>query len=241
MIRTIFFWLAFLGTIFSGLLAALSFSLFYKREEIIQRVAALGSRVMLWIGKVKVEISGLENIPRDENVIFLSNHQSGVDIFILRAFLPRYFRFVVMQQVFNIPIFKNFAVQGGQILVDLTNSKQAFMAMRKIISFIRQGENVMIFPEGTRSPDGRLQEFKEGAAMLVLEANISVVPIAISESYKIMQRDELYGLRIRPGRVKVTIGTPIRFAEFQDVNLENARKISARLRETVEGLMHKSL
>jgi 1-acyl-sn-glycerol-3-phosphate acyltransferase len=131
--------------------------------------------------------------------------------------------------------------QAGQIVVDLTNSKQAFIAMRKIVTLIRQGENVMIFPEGARSPDGRLQEFKEGAAMLVLEANKAVVPIAISGSYKVMQRDELYGLRVRTGRVKVTIGTPIRFAEFQDVNLENARIVSAKLREAIERLMHKSL
>ena len=99
MIRTIFFWLAFWGTVFSGLLTALLLSFFYKREEIIQSAAAVGSRVMLWIGKVKVEITGLENIPEDKNVIFLSNHQSGVDIFVLRAFLPGYFRFVLMQQV----------------------------------------------------------------------------------------------------------------------------------------------
>jgi len=240
MIRTIFFWLAFWGTVFSGLLTALLLSFFYKREEIVQRVAALGSRVMLWIGKVRVEISGLENIPKEENVIFLSNHQSGVDIFILRAFLPGYFRFVLMQQVFNIPIFKNFAAQGGQILVDLSNSKQALIAMRKVISLLRRGESISIFPEGTRSPDGRLLEFKDGASMLILEANKPVVPIAISGSYKVMQRDELYGLRLRPGRVKVKIGRPLTFAESQEVTLENARKISAKLKETIKDLLHES-
>ena len=241
MIRTFFFWLVFWGTVFSGLLAALLFSLFYRRERIIQGFAAFGSRVMLWVGGIRVEISGLGNIPKEGTLIFLSNHQSGLDVFILRAFLPGYFSIVLMQQVFNIPIFKNFAAQGGQILVDLTSSKQAFLAMRKIISLMRRGENILIFPEGTRSPDGNLLEFKEGAAMLVLEANKPVVPIAISGSFKIMQRDELYGLRVRPGRVKVKIGAPMTFTELQEVNLENARIVNAKLRERVQSLMRERL
>lgn len=241
MIRTIFFWLAFLATILTGVLAGPLFSIINRKEEVVNRIAVIGSRVLLWIGGVKVSISGLENIPRDENVIFVSNHQGGVDAYILLVFLRKRFRPAIMQQIFNAPLLNNFFKKAGYILVDQTSPKRALIATRKIVSLLQKGESILLFPEGTRSPDGRLLEFKEGAAMLVLEAKKTVVPIAISGSYKVMQRDELYGMRVRPGRVKVVVGKPITFAEFQEVNLENARKINAKLKETITGLMQEGL
>ena len=72
--------------------------------------------------------------------------------------------------------------------------------------------------------------------MLVLGARKPIVPIAIIDSYKVMQRDDLYGLRVRPGKVRVVIGKPITFTEYPDVTLENARILNAKLKEAIEGL-----
>jgi 1-acyl-sn-glycerol-3-phosphate acyltransferase len=154
------------------------------------------------------------------------------------AYLPKAFRVVIMHQVYSVPVLRNFFKRGGQVMVDMRNPRQAFLSTQRVLRQIREGESFFIFPEGSRSPDARLLEFKEGAAMLVLGAQKPIVPIAIIDSYKVMQRDDLYGLRVRPGRVRVVIGKPITFAEYPDVTLENARTINAKLKEAIEGLMH---
>ncbi len=238
MIRTIFFWIVFVGTILSGLLILPIISIFSRKEEIYHRYVVTAAKILLWIGGVKLRLSGLENIPRQGNVIFASNHQSLTDILAYLAFLPGYFRFVVMQQVYGVPIFGEYMKRAGYIKVDQADSRKAFLSMQKLISLLRQGDSILVFPEGTRSPDGNLQEFKHGVSMLILQANKAVVPMAISGSIKTMHKDEW---SIHPGPVKVNIGKPMTFAELKEVNLENAKIVSAKLRETIEGLMHESL
>jgi 1-acyl-sn-glycerol-3-phosphate acyltransferase len=241
MIRTIFFWLTFLVMIFTGLLVDILFSLFFKRERLYYQVERIASRILLWVGGIKVDISGMENIPHQENPIFVSNHQSGVDMYIYLAYLPKEVRVVIMHQVYNIPFVYNFLKRGGQVMVDMRDPRQAFISTQRVLKLLREGESFFIFPEGTRSPDERLLEFKEGAAMLVLGAQKPIVPMAIINSYKVMQRDDLYGLRVRPGRVRVVIGKPITFTEYSEVTLENARALNAKLKEAIAGLMQKGL
>jgi len=241
MIRTVFFWLTFSMVILTGLLIDLFLSPFFKREKLYYQVERTGSRILLWVGGIKVDISGVENIPSQGNPVFVSNHQSGVDMYVYLAYLPKEVRVVIMHQVYSLPILSNFLKRGGQVMVDMRDPKQTFLSTQRILRQLRGGESFFIFPEGTRSPDGRLLEFKEGAAMLVLGAQKPIVPIAIIDTYKVMQRDDLYGLRVRPGRVRVMIGKPITFTEYPDVTIENARSINARLKEAIEGLMHEGL
>ncbi len=241
MIRTIFFWLAFAVIILTGLLIDLLFSPFFRREKLYYQVERIGSRILLWIGGVKVEISGAENISSQENPIFVSNHQSGVDMYVYLAYLPKEVRIVIMHQVYGVPVLRNFLKRGGQVMVDMRDPRQAFLSTQRILKQLRGGESFFIFPEGTRSPDNRLLEFKEGAAMLVLGARKPIVPIAIVDSHKVMQRDDLYGLRVRPGKVKVVIGKPITFTEYPDMTLENARTINVKLRGAITGLVHEGL
>ena len=236
MIRTFFLWTFFGISISIGHLVGLIFSIFYRREEVFYRIALFIPKGSLWIGGIKVEIMGAENIPK-ENMIFVSNHQSTTDGFIFLVLVPRYFRFAVMQQIFAVPILGGFIKKIGYILLDLTNPKQALIGIWKIFNLLQRGETFVIFPEGGRSPDGRLLEFRAGAAMLILEAKKRVVPVAILNSYKVMQRDDLLGIRVRPGLVRVRVGKPMTFDEYQEVNLENARTVSARLKETIQRLI----
>ncbi|MEE8638440.1 MAG: lysophospholipid acyltransferase family protein [Candidatus Margulisiibacteriota bacterium] len=240
MIKTFFFWSLFAVLILISLVLGPMISIFYKKENVYQRFAVIISKIMLLIGGIKVTVSGLERIPRQENVIFVSNHQSTVDGFVLSAFLPKLFRFVIMRQIYEVPILKKFLSRAGYIMVEPADPKQAMIAMQRINSVLRRGESLVIFPEGMRSPDRKLQEFKNGTGILIMGANKTVVPIAILNSYRVMQRDEQMGLRLRPGRVKVKIGEPMTFAQFQEINLENARSIDAKLREMIEGLMREN-
>ena len=236
MIRTFFFWMIFWDTVIFGLVISMLLSPFYRKRDVLYHLARFGLRIALRVGGIKVRISGLENVPQDENVIFLANHQSGLDTVILLVFLPRYFRFVAMQDIFAVPLLRDYITRLGFILVDQRDPKQSLIATRRIINLLRSGETMTIFPEGTRSPDERLLEFRVGTAMLVLEAKKPIVPIAISGSWKVMQRDELYGLRLRPGPVRVNVGKAFSLPQDLDVNLDSARRANARIKEAIESL-----
>jgi 1-acyl-sn-glycerol-3-phosphate acyltransferase len=237
MIRNIFFWTIFAGTVIIGLLIAPIISIFGKREKVYHRITVIGAKMALWVGGVEVKLSGLENIPKDGGLIFVANHQSLTDGLVSLAIFPGYFRFVIMQQVYDVPILGSYFKRAGYVRVDQRDSRQAMLATSKIISLLRRGESIVIFPEGVRSPDENLQEFRSGAGMLILQADETVVPVAIVGSIKTMHKDEW---SIHPGLVKVNIGKPMTFAEFKEVNLENAQVVTARLKETIERLMHES-
>lgn len=239
MLRTFIFWLSLIFMLLTGLLLGPILALFLKKEEVYYRFSAIISKILLWLGRIKIEVSGLENLPKDENMILCSNHQSSVDIIVPLISLPVRFRYVIMRMIFNLPIFKYWVSYAGHIMVDMSDSRQAFLAMRHILSLLREGENIYIFPEGTRSFTGELQEFKDGASMLLLDAKKPVVPIAICGSIKVMQKSSQM---VHPGHtIKFRIGKPLIFAELEDVNLENARRVSAELKAAIQSLMDESL
>lgn len=168
--------------------------------------ATLWGRAALVLGGVRLDVEGVENIPRDRPAIFMANHQSNFDVPILYAQLPLQFRWLAKKELFDIPFFGFAMKRAGYIPVDRADRKKAINSMRDAADRIRQGTSVIIFPEGTRSPDGNLLPFKKGGFILALESGAPIVPVAISGSIDLMQKQSL---RIRGGTVKLRIFPPI--------------------------------
>lgn len=237
MIRTIIFWMVFSVQIFFFLASGFILSLFFDKGRVHRKMLVILARIQSWVAGVKLSVFGQENIPKEGNVIFVCNHQSAIDALVVLRVLPRDFRFVIMQQIFDIPVLTDLFKKAGYVPVDLSNPKEALISMRRATSILRWGESIIIFPEGTRSPDGRLQEFKDGAAMLILQAEVPVVPLAISGAYKVMQKEDLYGLRVRAGQIKLNIGKPMVFPRGQEVSVENAHRLSVEIKGTIQKLL----
>jgi 1-acyl-sn-glycerol-3-phosphate acyltransferase len=165
------------------------------------------ARAILWAAGVRVTLEGVENLLIDRPQIVVSNHQSWFDVFVLAAHLPVRYRFVAKQELGRIPVFGRSWKSCGHVSVDRGNREAAVEALDQAWREVREDSLTMIlFAEGTRSPDGRLQPFKKGAFVLAVQGQVPIVPVAVVGSREIMAKG---ATRVRPGSVTVRIGTPI--------------------------------
>jgi len=175
----------------------------------------------------RLEVRGREHIPRRGAALVAANHTSFLDPPLVgRAFFPRPLRYVARVSVFETPVIGWLVRHLGAIPLE----HEGFaIALRDVVSLLRQGEAVLIFPEGTRSPDGRLQAGKAGIGFLARKAGCPVIPVSIRGASRALPRGR--GL-IRPVHVRVTIGAPMRFSD--ETGEEIAARVMQRLKELAE-------
>jgi 1-acyl-sn-glycerol-3-phosphate acyltransferase len=161
---------------------------------------------MLAVVGADVHYSGLEHLAGPAPRLFVSNHQSWVDVWVLLRVLPGSARFVAKQELFRIPLFGGILHHAGFIPIDRLNRAEAIRSLETAAERLRAGNTLVLFAEGTRSRDGQLQPLKKGAFHLALMAHAPIVPIAIHGSFAVMRPG---GLRVHPGRVDVAVGAPI--------------------------------
>ncbi len=169
------------------------------------------AKLFLLCGGVKVDyVHGLENLDKNETYLFLSNHLSYFDIPVLMNVLPNNIRFVYKKSMTKIPIFGWGMYAGGYIPINRTNPREAIVSLKKAADYIvRKRLSVVMFPEGTRSPDGNTAEFKRGMTMIAELAKCKIVPVSISGTYEILNRSSL---KIKPGKVRVYIDKPVEYS-----------------------------
>ncbi len=167
--------------------------------------ARLWSRLGLAMNGVTVTITGTEHLP-DGPVIFMSNHQSNFDIFSLLAAMPRQIHWIAKKELFEIPFFGHSMRRGGYIPLDRSDGRKALQSMDEAAATIRQGKSVVLFPEGTRTPDGSLLPFKRGGFILARKAAVPVVPVTINGSGKINPANQI---RLYSGNIHITLHPPL--------------------------------
>jgi len=209
MIRTL--WVYLVGGFWTAFYASWVVVLSYLARDKLpchcDRIPRKWSLKVLRAAGVRVTVEGLENLYRDRPQIVVSNHQSWFDIFTLAAHLPVRYRFVAKKELGRIPVFGRAWQECGHVPVDRGNREAAIAALDQAWKEVHEEHLTMImFPEGTRSWDGRLQRFKKGAFVLAAEAQVPLVPMAIVGSREVMAKGKW---RIRPGSIHVRIGTPI--------------------------------
>jgi len=155
---------------------------------------------------IRVEAEGLEHVAATKTAIYMSNHQSVLDIGAIVLSLPVSWRFVAKKELTHIPFFGWALALSDQIVIDRSNRRRSVESLRRAAERVRGGVNVIIFPEGTRSPDGTLQAFKSGGFHLALDAQMPVIPVTVSGSWQLTPKRSL---QLRSGTVKVVYGAPI--------------------------------
>ncbi len=169
------------------------------------------AKMILRVCGIKVRVSGLGNLDTDLPRIYMTNHQSFFDIFALLACLPVNFKFILKQELMNLPVFGPATRRAGYIGIERDDPRKAVKSMNQAAERIKNGASVLIFPEGTRSPDGRLGQFKKGGFSLAIKSGCDIVPVAINGSYRIAPKGSL---RIKKGSFSLSIGKPISLAGY---------------------------
>jgi 1-acyl-sn-glycerol-3-phosphate acyltransferase len=164
------------------------------------------SRSALRLFRVKVAVRGREHLDGASSYIYMPNHSSYLDISVLGAVIPDTFRFILKEELTKIPVFGWALRASPHIIIQRSDARNAMAGIEKAARDIAAGASVVIFPEGTRTKDGRLGEFKRGGFMLATKSGVPIVPVAISGTYALLPRTDW---RVKPGRVEVIIGHPI--------------------------------
>jgi len=208
MVRTIIFAIVLIvNTIIAGSLVILA-SIFSRYSNFTYKIITrTWSRINLVVANIKVDISGFENIKPDTSYLVIANHQSHMDIPVLVAHLPLRLTFMAKKELFKIPFFGWGMQAAGVLKIDRSNRKKAIQTLKNAERIVLENNfSVMAFPEGTRSPDGNIQSFKKGPFVMAIDTGLSILPISVRGTYKILPKKSLI---LKPGRVRVKIHPPI--------------------------------
>lgn len=218
------------ATILFGL-AAICASFFSHTGNFPHLIGRLWANSILWVTRARITVTGIEKLDLNRSYIYMPNHQSNADIPLLLGQLPVQFRWLAKAELFKIPIFGQ-AMRGvGYISIDRSNRKAAFESLARAAATIRGGTSVLIFPEGTRSPDGELLPFKKGGFVLAVDAGVPIVPIVIRGTRDMAPKGRFVIHRVP---VSMEILDPVETAG-------HTRKTKDALLEQVRGLLQTRL
>ncbi len=213
MFRTVFVIMCTIPTIILFSIIIIIISPFSKKGDFPHKVNCLLGRLTTIYAGLSIKVTGRFNIDEKNGpYIYMANHQSNFDIPILLTALPLQYRWLIKAELFKIPLFGRTLNRVGYIRVERTNLKAAFLSLKQGMNMLKNVKrSLFIFPEGTRSPDGNIQEFKGGGAVLAMRSKVPVVPVIIHGSRAIMPKNSK---KIISSKVIVEIKKPVYIDEL---------------------------
>jgi len=183
---------------------------------------------MVWAHSLKIEIigPGADRLKDYRGVVFVSNHQSALDILVHMVSFPRHTSFVAKKELLRIPIFGWGAAIAGTFFIDRSKGTKN-KSLEKIQQALIAGINLVLYPEGTRSADGNLLPFKRGAFVMAIQAQVPVVPVATLDSRLLCPKKRL---SVAPGTVHLYVGEPI---STKGLTIGDRREICEQVRNEI--------
>jgi 1-acyl-sn-glycerol-3-phosphate acyltransferase len=199
-------------------------------------LARIWSKSFLALYGIQVSVEGLEKVKPHEHYVFVSNHASYTDIPVVLASIPAQIRIILRHELTRVPIWGWALLTSPFLIVDRSNASKARETLAKAAETIRNGASVLLFPEGTRTHDGKLQEFKRGAFKLAFDSQTTILPIALDGTYQALPRHEK--LPRAGSHVIVRVGEPIPFApDASRSTREQELELMRRSEEQVRALL----
>lgn len=235
MIRTLYIaiWVIFATLVLGLVVIFLSF--FVRSGNPMHKIARFWGRSILIVSRIKVSVKWPADIDRSKSYIYMSNHQSNFDIPVLLGHLKVQFRWLAKMELFKIPIFGHAMRKAGYISIDRNKRESAFKSLKNAAREIKSGVSVLIFPEGTRSRNGKIRPFKKGGFIMAIDSGAPIVPIVISGTRSIMTKGSI---KINPGKVSVVVHQPIQTSvytrETKEALMERVRRIICDGLENIE-------
>ena len=194
-------------------------------ERLTWNFAKARARTLEGMLGVRVTVTGGENVATGGPFVYTPNHQSHLDILALLGHLPGATRFVAKQSLWRHAVVGAVLDSLGMVPIDRESSAEAVAALNRVRA---EGQSFVVFPEGTRSRDGRLNEFKKGAFVLALRLGLPVVPVVCRGTRRLMPRGSR--LNVIPGDVELVIERPI---PTDGLRFEDRDALATQVREVI--------
>lgn len=221
--RTIYWYVSFFFTLFCTLPKLSKVRRLEKQGRLDEREVYIHKASQKWMldnirrSGSKVEVFGTEHLPKDRNVVFISNHQGNFDIPLLMGYIDMPKGFISKVEAKKIPIVEKWMELIHCVFMDRSTLKGSAGAIIEGIKTLKAGHSLVIFPEGTRSKGDCMGEFKSASFKLATKPGVPIIPITIDGSYKIMEQNHN---KIKPAHVKITIHPLIETKGLDKENLE---------------------
>ena len=202
----------YLETIVMGTIS-LALSPFDRTGELQHACARVWCRMVAFTIGARINVHGTENVQAGRSYVYMANHSSLIDTPALFAYLPYQFKIMAKKELFYVPFMGWHLWASGNFAIERGDAQRTAKSVRAIIDGIKAGKSLAVFPEGSRTPDGRLQEFKPGTFKIAVRAGVPIVPVSIRGTYALLPKTTLAP---RPGRVDVFIGPPISTAGLDE-------------------------
>ena len=189
-----------------------------KRREFIHKVSYLWAKFVMRIAGAKISILGLENLPKDETVLFVSNHQSNFDIPLLLSIIDIPKGFIAKKELASLPFISTWMKYINCIFMDRDNLRKSAESIVDGIKLLKSGYSMVIFPEGTRSKGGPVDEFKGGSFKLATKSKCKIVPLTINGTYKLMEANNN---KVKGAQVELVIHPSIDVSSLSKDETEN--------------------
>lgn len=223
--------LIYLYTVVLGTLSLLS-SFFDRSGRIQHNFAHLWSRLILVTSSSPLSVEGLEHVDLAQPAIYAANHSSALDIPALYVGLPFQFRILAKIELFRMPFVGWHLKRSGQIPIDPGDARATLRSLSAAAQTVKGGMPLVVFPEGGRSTDGRIQPFPGGTFYVAIKAQVPIVPVAIIGTYQALPMNTYV---IQPTQFRVLVGEPIPTAGLVSRDME---ALSARVHKSLSELFY---
>lgn len=190
-------------------------TVFWKNAEFVHKVQQFWSRSFFWLMFLPVSVDGQEHIVPGQSYVFVANHQSMFDVWLVYGWLPVIFKWLMKAELRKVPFVGTGCKAAGHIFIDRRNAKAAMESLKEVEKQLVNGVCTVIFPEGTRSLNGEVGRFKRGAFQIAWDLGLPVIPLSLDGCYEVLPKGKPFVYR---APVHMHIGEPIDLKQFSDPN-----------------------
>lgn len=204
------------------------------RISICQKIVRAAFSCVMRLTGAEITVDGLENIPKDQPVLYMGNHQSYFDIPLTGMFIKSGAGYVAKKEMHKIPILRIWMKGINCLFLDRENIREGLKTILQGVEYLKQGYSMFIFPEGTRNPGDDLDmlPFKEGSTKMAEKAKVPIIPIAITGTANLLENNKR--LKITPAKVHVSFGTPVIISELSK---EERRFLGAYVQNIIKEML----
>jgi len=192
-----------------------------KRALVLHQFSVFWALLHVWLNPLwNISIKGRENIGKSKTYVIISNHQSALDIVILYR-LYTHFKWIAKRELFRVPFIGWNLKLNRHVPIDRASARSAVVMMKRALDHLEQGSSILIFPEGTRSEDGAIRRFKDGAFVIAKKAEVAILPVVINGTLETLPKSGMVG-----GRQTFTIHVlpEIPYSSFKDKSTSDIAK-----------------
>lgn len=197
-----------------------------ERDALVRPIVQDWAQKLIYNTKSTVEVIGSENVPKNQSIVLIGNHQSYMDIPLLLGFIDTPLAFISKAEILKVPIIARAMKQMQCEFMERNNPRQSLQTILKAIENIKNGYSTVIFPEGTRSKGGPVIDFKPGSFKLAFKSGAPIVPISIDGTWRLYEDKK----RINAGHIRLTIHKPI---ETSKLTKEEMHELPEKIRDII--------